>query len=376
MAWSAPETIPSSFRVVGAHTDSPNLRIRPLPDRTSAGVAQLGVEVYGSPLLNSWLDRDLGLSGRVSVRGGDGLLRSTLLHIDEPLLRIPQLAIHLDRSISSEGLRLDPQQHLSPVWGSAIDSVPRFRDWLADRLDVDGRDVLGWDVMTHDLTPPSVIGVDRSMFASPRLDNLLSCHCAVDALTSLGPSTGFDGASIVVLFDHEEVGSETATGAAGPMLIDILESLIENAGGTRADLRSAISRSICLSADGAHATHPNHVHRSDPDHQIRLDGGPVIKHNALARYATDAQGAAVIADLASELAIPLQRFITRGDLPCGSTIGPITATRLGITTVDVGVAQWSMHSARELCGVIDPGRFTLLCRAFLAGGSSLPISDD
>ncbi|MBU3700830.1 MAG: M18 family aminopeptidase [Acidimicrobiia bacterium] len=361
VAWDASAFDPTAgMRIVGAHTDSPNLRLRPRPDRHSVGFAQLGVEVYGSPLLNSWLDRDLGLSGRVARRGSDGPVLVDVL-FDEPLLRIPQLAIHLDRTIGAEGLRLDPQRHIVPVWSTG--DAPDFRHWLAARLGVGADEILSWDLMTHDLTPPAVLGVDGSMFAAGRLDNLLSCHAAVTALAD----GEHDGSTLpmIALFDHEEVGSVTASGAAGEVLTGTIERLLHAAGLDVEARRVSMARSVCLSADGAHATHPNWPERHEPDHMVLLDGGPVLKSNAMARYATDARGAALVDELAARLAIDLQHFVSRNDMPCGSTIGPVTATRSGITTVDVGVAQLSMHSARELTGVLDPYRFRLLLGAFL-----------
>lgn len=366
LAWSLDGAHPSEgFRIIGAHTDSPNLRIRPHPDRTSSGFAQLGVEIYGGVLLNSWLDRDLGLSGRVVVRR-DGAPVTLLLQADEPLLRIPQLAIHLDRSIGTDGLRLDPQRHVVPVWSSG--RVDEFRDWLAARLGVAVGDILSWELMTHDLTAPCRIGVDASMFAAPRLDDLLSCHAALDALCAVRP-TG--PVPVIALFDHEEVGSTSASGAGGPLLPELLDSLARATGMSAGGMRAALDRSICISADGAHATHPNYPERHEPDHPVVLDGGPVIKTNVAQRYATDARGAGAVVELAARLDIPLQHFVSRNDMPCGSTIGPVTAARLGVTTIDMGVAQLSMHSARELTGVVDPHRFRVLLGAFL-GESSLP----
>ncbi len=361
VAWDATGFDPAAgLRIVGAHTDSPTLRLRPRPDRHSVGYAQLGVEVYGSPLLNSWLDRDLGLSGRVARRGSNGPVLVDVV-FDEPLLRIPQLAIHLDRSIGTDGLRLDPQRHIVPVWSTG--DAPEFRHWLAGRLGVDASELLSWDLMTHDLSPPAILGVDGSMFAAGRLDNLLSCHAAVAALVD--GAHGDSTLPMIALFDHEEVGSVTASGAAGDVLDGTIERVLHAAGLDIEARRICMSRSVCLSADGAHATHPNWPERHEPDHTVLLDGGPVLKSNAMARYATDAGGAALVCELAARLDIGLQHFVSRNDMPCGSTIGPVTASRLGITTVDVGVAQLSMHSAREVTGVLDPYRFRSLLSAFL-----------
>ncbi|MEX1217470.1 MAG: M18 family aminopeptidase [Acidimicrobiales bacterium] len=372
VAWSTADgaSVAHGFRILGAHTDSPNLRIRPQPDHSSVGMGQIGVEIYGGVLLNSWLDRDLGLSGRVSIRTSRGTAQSVLLQVDEPLLRVPQLAIHLDRSISAEGLRLDPQRHMQPIWSAAADTAPRFRSWLADRLSVSPSSIEAWDFMAHDLTPPALIGVDQSMFAASRIDNLLSCHASLRALLeSLDhPSLSVP---VVCLFDHEEVGSQSATGAAGPLLEITLERIALSAGLDREQWFAALARSRCISADGAHATHPNWPERHEPDHLVQIDGGPVIKWNANARYATDSPVAASVIALAQSLDIPLQVFVSRNDIACGSTIGPVTATRLGIATVDIGVAQLSMHSAREVTGVADPARFAALLSAFLTDDSPL-----
>jgi aspartyl aminopeptidase len=359
----------SGFRIVGAHTDSPNLRVRPRPDTGAAGFRQLGVEVYGGALLNSWLDRDLGLSGRVAVRRRDGGHDLRLFRVDEPLLRVPQLAIHLDRQVTSEGLKLDPQAHVVPVWGTGEPEEGDFARFLADQVGVSPADVLGWDAMAHDLTPPAVLGADGTMFAAPRIDNLLSCHAASAALARIlddrADAHGRRPVPVVCLFDHEEVGSESASGAGSTILPTVLERVALAAGLDRDGWFAALAASACLSADGAHATHPNYVGRHEPGHRIALNAGPVLKHNANVRYATDAAGEALVASAAREAGVALQHFVTRGDLPCGSTIGPVTAARLGVTTVDVGVAQLSMHSARELCGAHDPAAFTDLLEAFL-----------
>ena len=354
----------NGFRIIGAHTDSPNLRLRPRPDHRSAGMAQLGVEIYGGVLLNSWFDRDLGLSGRISLINSDGSTETRLLHVNEPLLRVPQLAIHLDRSVTADGLRLDPQRHLQPVWSSMPDSVPGFREWLAQQLAVPASSISAWDLMTHDLTPPARLGVDGSMFASGRLDNLLSCHAGLVALESSSVKD-FTSVPVLCLFDHEEVGSGTASGAAGQLLPAALERICLAAGLTRDDWFASLAASMCVSADGAHATHPNWPERHEPDHQVFLAAGPVLKWNANARYGTDAPGAAHMLALAEKYEIPMQAFVSRNDMPCGSTIGPITSAQLGIPTIDIGVAQLSMHSARELTGVIDPARFSTLLAAFL-----------
>jgi aspartyl aminopeptidase len=353
----------TGYRIVGAHTDSPNLRLKPRPDLRRAGFRQLGVEVYGGVLLNSWLDRDLGLSGRVAVAGTDGTgVAERLFRIDRPLLRIPQLAIHLDREVNERGLVLNRQQHLSPIWGLGPDDGRGIRELLAATLDLAPAHILAWDAMCHDLTPPTFAGADDEMVSAPRIDNLLSCHAAVQAILAAGHG---DTTSVIALFDHEEVGSTTDRGAAGAFLAGVLERVSAALGLDRPAHLQALAASHCVSADGAHATHPNYPDRHEPDHQIALNGGPVVKVNASARYATDAASAAPFLAACAAVEVPVQWFVTRSDLACGSTIGPLTAAQLGVPTVDVGVAQLAMHSCRELTGALDPPRFVAALTAYL-----------
>lgn len=364
IAYSTEDHDPSDgFRIIGGHTDSPNLRIRPRPERSSAGIAQLAIEVYGGVLLNSWLDRDLGLSGRVSILGDTGRIETVLVCVDEALLRIPQLAIHLDPDLGTSGLHLNPQNHLTPVWG--LDPSLDLRAFLGGRLEIDPDRILGWELMCHDLVPPGVLGADSSLFAAPRLDNLISCHAATRALCEGLDGDAATGVPVICLFDHEEVGSESATGAAGSMLEVVLERISIAAGLTRDQHLAALASSICFSVDNAHATHPNYTERHEPNHHIRLGGGPVLKHSESRRYASDAPGIALVVACAAAGEIPLQHFSSRGDMRCGSTIGPVTAARLGIRTVDLGTPQLSMHSARELCATADPERLATLLGGLL-----------
>jgi len=344
VAWTIPADAGSvtPFRIIGAHTDSPNLRLKPQPDLSRAGAHLLAVEVYGAVLFNAWLDRDLGLSGRVALRGGD--LR--LVKIDRPIARIPQLAIHLDRDVNN-GLTLNPQQHLVPLW--SVDQGS-FRAFLADEVGAAESELVFWDLMFHDTNPGVVLGRDRELISAPRLDNLCSCWAAIDALTESEPT---DAINVVALFDHEEIGSSSNRGASSPILEATLERITLGLGGGREEWRRALAGSICLSADMAHATHPNYSERHEPNHWIALNGGPVVKTNVSERYATDAASVAQFIEACTAASIPLQHFVSRNDIPCGSTIGPITATRLGIRTFDVGAPQLAMHSARELMGVTD-----------------------
>ena len=341
------------LRIVGAHTDSPNLRIQPSPDIRAAGWSQLGIEIYGGVLLNSWLDRDLGIAGRV-IDGGGG---SHLFNVSAPVARVPQLAIHLDREIGERGLLLDRFAHTNPVWGT---DAPDFVSWLSDVTGV--KDIAAFDAHLHDITPATLLGVDASLIASARLDNQLSCWASISSIVG----AGFDHASIVVLNDHEEVGSESVTGAAGPMLEQLIDVIVEMRGLGAGGRRDLLARSWCLSADNAHAVHPNYQERHDPRHGPRPNAGPALKLNGNQRYATTARGAAHIRNVAASAGVPLQTFVSRNNMPCGSTIGPVMSTRLGVEAIDVGVPQLSMHSARELCGAADPAHLVALMSAFLA----------
>jgi aspartyl aminopeptidase len=348
---------------VGAHTDSPNLRVKPQPDLVKAGWQMVGVEPYGGLLLNSWLDRDLGLSGRLAVRGSRGVT-TTLVLVDEPILRVPQLAIHLDRSVHEEGVRLDRQQHMPPLWG--LGGTPAdIVSYVAEHADVEPTDVLGFDLMTHDLTPARRVGRDRDLVASARLDNLATSYAAVRALLRAATDPG-DRIPLIVLFDHEEVGSMSERGAMSTLLPDVLARVVMSMGGDEAALRQAVSRSVCASGDMAHATHPNYAERHEPQHTIAMNGGPVLKINANLRYATDAVGAAHFRLACEQAGVPFQQFVNRSDLPCGSTVGPLTAGGTGMTTVDFGAPTLAMHSTREVCGATDMDFYVAALAAFLA----------
>jgi aspartyl aminopeptidase len=380
VAWivspEAAGTASAGFRLVGAHTDSPNLRIKPRPDTGGFGWQQLGVEVYGGALWNSWLDRDLGLSGRVTTNGDTYLVRH-----DEPLMRVPQLAIHLDRDVNGQGLKLNPQQHLTPIWGAGAPTEGAFSAFLVELLATqgdhleDGEQIRGWDLMLHDLTPPALLGRDRELLAAARLDNLGSCWAALEAITSSRSTTSSTAeVPVICLYDHEEIGSMSATGADGAFLTHLLERTVLARGGMRDDYLRALASSVCVSADAAHATHPNYPERHDPGHLVTIDGGPVVKVNAGQRYASNAESENILLEAFDRAGVPHQWFVSRNDMACGSTIGPITSARLGMQTVDVGIAQLSMHSARELCGADEPERLAAVLEAFFKIGS--PATDD
>ena len=361
LAWRASSDIApgAPIRLVGAHTDSPNLRLKPNPDANAYGYRRLGVEVYGGVLLNSWLDRDLGMSGRVLVRDGSGNATEQLVLVNEPILRIPQLAIHLDREISQKGLLLNKQRHLAPIYGLGDEGISEV---IAEAAGVGASDILSSDLMLHDITPSALIGVDAEFISAPRLDNQLSCHAALTALTGVNSD---DAVSIVALFDHEEVGSVSHTGAATALLPRLLGQINTDLGGTEDDLANSLSNGLCVSADNAHGTHPNYADRHEPKHHIALNGGPTLKHNANQRYTTDAATAAEFHLAAERAGVRTQAFVNRTGLGCGSTIGPTLAASLGMRALDVGCPQLAMHSCRELAGSQDPWDMTMLLAELL-----------
>lgn len=346
----------AGFRLVGAHTDSPNLRIKPRPDVAREAYSQLGVEVYGGVLLYTWLDRDLGLAGRVLLKGENAATPETrLISIDRPLLRIPSLAIHLDREVNKKGLVLNQQLHLPPVLGLVAEGATAqgLKALLAEELTVDADRILSWDLGLMDVVPPAVGGLNGEFIFAPRLDNQASSHAALEALFRAPVARA---TQLACLYDHEEVGSSSTTGAGGSLAEDVLVRVaeVEGPGASTGSLPRAIARSWQISADMAHAIHPNHTDKHEPNHLPRLNGGPVIKINVQQRYATDGEGEALFESLCQDADVPYQKFVTRTDLACGSTIGPISSARLGVRTVDVGNAMLSMHSIREQGGAADP----------------------
>jgi aspartyl aminopeptidase len=366
VAWKGgTKSLPEAgFRAIGAHTDSPNLRIKPNPDRpASAGCATLGLEPYGGVLLATWMDRDLGVAGRVAVRSAGGGLNveTRLLRVDQPLCRIPNLAIHLNRGVNNDGLVVDRNKHLPALWAMAPDGDEGgFRRWLAEELRVAADAILGWDLCLFDVVPSTLSGRDREFVNAPRLDNLGSCHAALSALLAVDEDA--EGTALIALFDHEEIGSRTTRGAGSAFLGDVLGRLV---GGSPTDLARAKAKSFLVSADMAHAQHPNFADYHDGQHAPRLNGGPVLKTHQEWRYATDAGATAVWRGLCADAGVPLQEFTIRSDLACGSTIGPIVTTALGIEGVDVGNPMLSMHSIREMCGSADQPLMIRAMTAFL-----------
>jgi aspartyl aminopeptidase len=407
----------AGLRVVGTHLDSPALKLKPQPVLERFGYVQLGIEVYGGTLLNSWLDRDLGLAGRVVVestpprrsrvaaarsqgresrgagrrpaaaRGagardggarrpvsdgpaaetpgetGDGTM-SLLLCVDTPLARVPQLAIHLDREVNDKGLILNKETHLVPVIGLSGPKAFDFHGWLGERLGVAPARILDHDLFFYDLAAPSFLGLDAAFLSAPRLDNLASSHAALSALLATAEERA-SATRVAVLYDNEEIGSSTRQGAGGSFLAGVVDRVVAAMGASGPEARQrARARSLLVSADMAHAMHPNYPDRNEPRHAPRLNGGPVIKYNANARYATDAVSGAFFAKICREARVPFQRYVNRADLVCGSTIGPLVSTQLGLRTVDVGSPMLAMHSSREMAGAHDPALMVRAMRRF------------
>lgn len=362
------------LRLYGAHTDSPCLKIKPRPAISRHGVAQLGVEVYGGALLNPWFDRDLSIAGRVVVKTDAGEQRSLLIDFRRALATVPSLAIHLDREVN-QNRSINPQKHLPPVLQLAGSGFSQ-EDFVSVLLEEAVREaddftpvtVLSWELCLYDTQPGAVIGLRSEFIASARLDNLLSCYIGLRALLDAYSAQP----SVLIFSDHEEVGSQSAEGAQGNFLPSTLQRIM-TAVQSESDSEDVFVRtqrlleqSIMISADNAHAIHPNYPDRHDENHGPELNKGPVIKINHNQRYATNAITAAFYERLAAECGLPWQSFVVRTDMACGSTIGPITAANVGVKTLDIGVPQWGMHSIRETCGSADPFNLYSVMKAYFA----------
>lgn len=350
VAWVMPqnrELVESGIRMVGAHTDSPCLKVKPQPELHKHGYHQLGVEVYGGVLLNPWFDRDLSMAGRVSYLSKDGDRLNALVDFKKPVAVIPSLAIHLDREANSSR-KINAQTFLPVILGQGEEKSD-FKQLLAEQMRAEGNHsvekVLDYEISLYDTQPPSLIGLSEEFLVSARLDNLLSCYMGLAALLEADTAEG----ALLVCNDHEEVGSMSAAGAQGPMLSQVIERMVPEA---EARIRM-INRSMMISADNAHGIHPNFADKHDANHGPLLNAGPVIKLNANQRYATNSETSALFRDLAMTEEVEVQAFVVRSDMGCGSTIGPITASELGVKTLDIGVPQFAMHSIREMAGAQD-----------------------
>ena len=359
----------NGFRIAGAHTDSPCLKIKPHADVSSQGYAQLGVEVYGGALLHPWFDRDLSIAGRVNYENVDGSLSSILVDLKDPVAIIPSLAIHLD-SKANDGRLINKQKELPPILLQLdADEKFNFEDYLLEHLQtelscLDAGAILSHELLLYDTQAPALVGLRKQFISSARLDNLLSCYVSLHSLIE----SKDEAASVLVCNDHEEVGSVSASGAEGPFLKSILQRMLESeglsGGGSAASFDRAIQNSVLLSVDNAHGVHPNFPDKHDIAHSPMLNAGPVIKINANQRYASNSESIALLKSICNRLDISSQSFVMRSDMACGSTIGPITSALLGISTVDIGIASFAMHSIRESAGIADVESMGTLIQAF------------
>lgn len=359
------DTETTGIRMVGAHTDSPCLKVKPNPERRHKDYLNIGVEVYGGVLLNPWFDRDLSIAGRVTCETEGGELQSRLINFERAVATIPSLAIHLDREANT-GRTVNPQKDIPPLLAKTSDN---FEDILLTELksehpDFNPKAIHGWELCFYDTQQAAMNGLNGEFLASARLDNLLSCFTGIKALLEADESL----TSLVVCNDHEEVGSASAEGAEGPFLASIIDRLI-GSGETR---HRSISRSLMISTDNAHGIHPNFCDKHDPNHGPLLNEGPVIKINANQRYATNSETSSYFSYLCRKNEVPCQKFVVRTDMACGSTIGPITAKEIGVKTLDVGVPTFAMHSIRELAGRDDAFHLYTALSAFFKDPEILP----
>ena len=363
----------NGIRLVGAHTDSPCLMVKPQPDISKQGYFQLGVEVYGGALLNPWFDRDLSIAGRVVYRNSKNQLKQKLVDFKTAVATIPSLAIHLDRNANTDH-SINAQTDIVPILMmekeasvGASESSQAFRRLLRERFLNEDDTVLDYELCLYDTQSAAVIGLNSEFIASARLDNLLSCFVAAQAMiSSSGAHT-----CLMVCNDHEEVGSVSAIGADGPFLENIIDRL--SGGGSTSLVSRIINKSLMMSCDNAHATHPNFSNNHDGGHLPKLNGGPVVKVNVKQRYATTSLTSSIFRQLCDELEIPVQTFVSRNDLGCGSTIGPIAAARLGVPTLDVGIPQLAMHSCREITGADDPLRLSRVLLEFFNKAEAITV---
>lgn len=364
LAWILPQAVRATtgFHVLGAHSDSPGFRLKPEPSTGRHGWLQAAVEIYGGPLLNSWLDRELRLAGRIVMADGAAHLVAT-----PPLLRLPQLAIHLDRT-ANEGFALDKQTQTQPVWGVGPATSADLLAEVARHAGVDPAAIRGYDLVLADAARGVVFGKDEAFLAAGRLDDLASVHAGLRALERLAGdaehAASLTHSPMLAVFDHEEVGSATRSGAAGPFLSDVLARIGTALGASGEEQLRALVDSWCVSSDVGHSVHPNYPGKHDPVVQPVLGSGPILKINANQRYSTDGVGEAAWRGWCEQAGVATQSFVSNNSVPCGSTIGPITATRVGIRTVDVGIPILSMHSARELAGTADLAALSRVAEAF------------
>ncbi|WP_425642981.1 M18 family aminopeptidase [Marinomonas gallaica] len=337
------------FRMIGAHTDSPCLKLKPNAHVERFGYHQLGVEVYGGVLLHTWLDRDLSIAGRVTFKAEDGSLKSRLVDFKDPIALVPNLAIHLSRGVNTDGFKVNPQEEILPILCGAEHTLDLEKLLIAqiqsEYDDISVSSILSFELSLYDVQKAAITGLHGDYISAARLDNLLSCYVGIQALLNADASRP----TLLICTDHEEVGSQSSCGANGPFLEDVLRRLSP----VPEQYTQAIQQSMLISADNAHALHPNYAAKHDQLHAPLINQGAVIKVNNNQRYATNSETAAVYQDIANELGLPAQTFVVRSDMGCGSTIGPITSGEIGVATLDIGLPTFAMHSIRELAGSVD-----------------------
>lgn len=366
-AFVLPKQLPKRIRLLASHTDSPSFKIKPQPEIRKHHAILLGVEIYGSPLLSSWFNRDLGIAGRVITRDRKGSIHETLVRLDQYPVTIPQLAIHLDREVNEKGPLINKQEHLNvlaALESSLPPSLPYLETLLRENFDFE--QLLGHDLFLYPLEKCRLLGYQNALLASYRIDSLASVFAALNALLH-APAPLDDEIKMIIFWDNEEVGSQTAEGAESPFFNQILDRIITSFSGTREDYYCLLNRSTCISIDLAHALHPNYADKHDAQHQPFLGEGVVLKSNSQQRYATHARSGLPVQAAAGIKKLPLQKFVSRNDIPCGTTIGPLQASRTGISTVDIGCGQLSMHSCRELIACKDQLEMCVLLQELLQG---------
>lgn len=357
----------TGFKIIGAHTDSPGLRIKPNAASSTDGLLRLGVEVYGGPILATFTDRDLSLAGRIAYKNDQDEIASMLVKFDQPLLRLPNLAIHMNRAVNEEGLKLQKQTELPLILSTLTEEqLPQaYFSALLQQSGVVATRILSWDLAVYDTQKGAFWGAESEFYADSQLDNLASCHAALQALLD-NSELQSDSTRVCALFDHEEIGSQSNKGAEGSFLPDVLQRIALASASDSEDYARALAKSFMISADMAHAYQPNFPNAYDPDHKVRVNKGPVIKVNANHRYSSESVSAAMFTDWCEQAGVPYQKYSHRCDLPCGSTIGPITSARLGIRSIDVGSPMWAMHSIRESAGVLDHDYMIRVMKRFFA----------
>jgi len=351
------------FRLIGAHTDSPGLRVKPKPDQQQNGINRLGVEVYGGPILATFTDRDLSLAGRIHIEQ-NGSFISKLVRFKKPFLRLPNLAIHMNSKVNTDGLKLNKQTEL-PLLLSVDHKQTSLADLLATELSIDATAIIAWELHAYDTQAGALYGLNDEFYANSQLDNLASCHAGLSALLS-DQSLNSQQFNVCAFFDHEEIGSNSHKGADGSFLPDVLERIAGSLNLSAESYKRTLSNSFMISADMAHAYQPNFPNAYEPDHKVFVNQGPVIKVNANIRYASNSASQARFIQLCDQSNVPYQQYSHRTDIGCGSTIGPMTSAQLGIQTVDVGCPMWAMHSIRESAGVIDHDYMTRVFTQFFS----------